>query len=150
MEEIFKEIIVNTSLEKVFKYVENPSNWPEFWPSLIKVTDLQPLSDGGYRAKFEYKMAGRRFKGVGEFTDYAPNDWFVVTTKDGISSKITFTFRTFNEKPQSSQTRVTLTIEYTIPIPLLGKIAEIAVRQMNEQEIGLVLSNLQARFLVNY
>ena len=150
MEKIFKEIIVNTSLEKVFKYVENPGNWPEFWPSLIEVTDLQPLSDGGYRAKFEYKMAGRRFKGEGEFTDYAPNNWFVVTTKGGISSKLTFTFRTFNEKLQSSQTRVTLTIEYTIPIPLLGKIAEIVIRQMNDREIELVMANLQARFLVNY
>ncbi|HEY95900.1 MAG TPA: SRPBCC family protein [Dehalococcoidia bacterium] len=150
MEKINKEIIVNTSIEKVFKYVENPINWLEFWPSIIDITDLQPLPDGGYRAKFEYKMAGRRFKGEGKFTDYAPNNWFVVTTKGGISSKITFTFRTFNEKLRSSQTRVTLTIEYTIPIPLLGKIAEIVIRKMNDQEIELVMANLRARFLVNY
>lgn len=150
MEKIYKEIVVNSSLEKVFKYVENPGNWPEFWPSLIEVTDVKPLLDGGYQAKFEYKMAGRRFKGEGEYTDYTPNHWFVVSTKGGISSKLTFTLRSFNRKPQLNQTRVTLTIEYTIPIPLLGKIAEKVVHQMNEQEIGLALSNLQARFLLNY
>lgn len=150
MEKIFKEIVVNTSLEKVFKYVENPGNWPEFWPSLVEITDVQPLPDGGYQAKFEYKMAGRCFKGEGEYIDYMPNQWFVVSTRGGISSKLTFTFRSFNEKPQLNQTRVTLTIEYSIPIPLLGKVAEKLIRQMNNQEIGLALSNLKARFLLNY
>jgi uncharacterized protein YndB with AHSA1/START domain len=150
LEKIFKEIIVNTSLEKVFKYVENPGNWPEFWPSLVEITDVQALPDGGYHAKYEYKMAGRRFKGEGEFTDYVPNHWFVVSTKGGIHGKLTFTFRSFSEKPRLYQTRVTLTIDYVIPIPLLGKIAEIIIRQMNDQEIGLALSNLQARFLLNY
>ena len=111
---------------------------------------MQPLTEGGYRAKFEYQMAGRRFKGKGEFTDYAANSWFVVNTKSGIISKLTFTFRPFNEKPQSSQTRVTLAVEYKIPIPLFGKIAEVIIRQMNDQEIELVMANLRARFLVSY
>ena len=150
MERLDKEIVVNSSLEKVFKYIEDPNNWPEFWPSLVEITDVQPLPDGGYRARFEYKMVGMRFKGEGEFTDYFPNKRFIVTTDDGINSKLTFTFHAIDEKPKKHKTRVTLTVEYKIPIPLLGKIAEVVVRQMNEQDIELLLKNLRARFLVNY
>ncbi len=65
----------------------------------------------------------------------------VIKTKGGIKSTITWTFRSIGNK-----TGVTLTIEYKVPIPLLGKLAEIIVVKMNEQEADLIMYNLQARF----
>lgn len=144
MASIDREIIVNSTLEKVFSYVSNPNNWPELWPSLMAVKDVNTLSNGGFSAAYEYKMMGMRFKGTGVCTDYVPNQWMVIDTKGGIHSRITLTFRSIEDR-----TRVTITIEYTVPVPLLGKLTEYLVLKMNEQEANLVLNNLQLRFMID-
>jgi hypothetical protein len=46
-------------------------------------------------------------------------------------------------------TRVTLTIEYKVPIPLLGKLAEAIIVRMNDQEGDLIMVNLGARFMMS-
>ena len=145
MARIDREVIINSSIERVFNYLKEPTNWPEIWPSLIGVGDLQRLPNGGYKGKAEYKMAGMRFKGSGELTEFVPNQWIVVKSKGPAQSTLTGTFRSINNK-----TRITLTIEYKIPIPLLGKLAEYIILKMNEHEADLVMANLQARFLVDF
>ena len=88
-------------------------------------------------------MAGMRFEGTGECVDIVPNQHFVVETKGGVTSTITWTFRS-----REDITRVTLTIEYKVPIPLLGKLAEAIIVMMNEQEGDLIMDNLKARFMM--
>ncbi|MFC1900571.1 SRPBCC family protein [Chloroflexota bacterium] len=144
MARIDKEIIINASIDKVFSYVSDFRNWPELWPSLLAAEDVQSLPNGGYSARYEYKMVGVRFTGMGEFTEYVPNQWIVINTKGGIHSTITCTFRAIEDK-----TRVTLTIEYVVPVPLLGKLTEYVILKMNDQEANLVLMNLQLRFLID-
>jgi len=141
---IDKEVIVNSTLERVFRYVSDPNNWPELWPSLMAVKDVKTLSNGGFSAAYEYKMIGMRFGGTGECTDYVPNQWMVIDTKGGIHGRITLTFRSIEDR-----TRVTITIEYKVPVPLLGKLTEYIILKMNEQEANLVLNNLQLRFMVD-
>ncbi len=143
---IDKEAVINAPLQKVFDYAKDPSNWLEIWPSLLRLEEKKELAGGGYSAKHEYKMAGMRFKGTGEFTEYIPNRWFVVRTYGNTQSTITCTFRKVEDSTRE-KTRVTVTIEYVIPIPLLGKLAEFVVMKMNDQEADLVLANLQARML---
>jgi len=143
MAELERAAIVNAPIEKIFRYINEPRNWLEFWPSLMEMKDVQSLPNGGYRARWVYKMAGMRFKGEGEYIDVAPNHWLVIKTKGGIGSTITWTFRSAGNK-----TRVTLTIEYKVPIPLLGKLAEAIVVKMNEQEADLIMHNLQIRFIM--
>ena len=145
MARIDKEVIVNSSIERIVNYISEQSNWPQFWSSLIEISDVQPPPNSGYKAKYEYKMAGMRFNDTGEFTEVVPNHWIVVQTKGGIQSKITCTFRSMENK-----TRVTLTIEYKVPVPLLGKMVEFVIVKMNDQEAELVMSNLQARFLMDH
>ena len=142
---IDKEIMVNATVEEIFSYIREIRNWPEFWPSLIELGDIQSLPNGGYRATYNYKMAGIHFSGKGVYTRVAPNFWIIVETENGIQSQIAWTFRSKCEKT----TRVTLTIDYTIPIPLLGKLAEVIILKMNEQEADLLLANIQARFMLN-
>ena len=138
-----KEGTIEVPLEIVFGYSSVPNNLPEFWPSLIEIKDVQPLPNGGYRARWVYKMAGMRFEGRGEYTQIVPNKWFVIETKGGISSIITWTFRS-----EGNRTRVFLTIEYKVPIPLLGKLAEAIIVKMNEQEGDLIMANLRTRFMM--
>ena len=143
MAKIDKEVWVNAPIEKIFDYINEPSNLPEFWPSLIEIKDVQSLPNGGYSARWVYKMAGMRFEGTGEYTQIIPNQWFVIKTKGGIRSTIIWTFRS-----KENRTRVTLTIEYNIPIPLFGKLAEAIIVKMNEQEADLMMAHLRTRFMI--
>ncbi len=139
-----KEVVVNAPVEKVFSYISEPSNLPEIWPSLMEILAVQSLPNGGYRFRWAYKMAGMRFRGTGEYTEIVPNQWFVVKTKGGIRSTITWTFRL-----KENKTRVTFTVEYKVPIPLLGKMAEAIIVRMNDQEGDLIMVNLGARFMIS-
>jgi len=143
MAKIDKEVWVEAPIEKVFDYISEPSNLPEFWPSLIELIDVQSLPNGGYSARWGYKMLGIRFEGKGDYTRINPYHWIVIKTTGGISSTITWTFRS-----KENRTRVTLTIEYKIPVPLLGKLAEAIIVKMNEQEGDLIMANLRTRFMM--
>ena len=143
MARVEKEVVVNAPIEKVFNYINKPDNLLEFWPSLIEVKDVKLLPNGGYSAQWSYKMAGMRFEGRSEHIQVIPNQWIIVETTGGVSSTITWTFRSM---PKG--TRVNLTIEYRVPIPLLGKLAEAVIVMMNEQEGDLMMANLRARFII--
>jgi len=142
---IDKEVEIEAPVERIFDYISDPRNLPEFWSSLMEIKDVQSLPSGGYSARWVYKMAGKRFEGKGEYNKVVPNRFFVVETKGGISSRITWTTR--SRENMTNMTRVTLTIEYKVPIPLLGKLAEVIVRKMNEQEADLIMANLQTIFM---
>ena len=144
MARVEKEVIVNAPVEKVFSYISEPNNLLEFWPSLVEIKDVQSLPNGGYSARWVYKMAGMRFDGTGEYTQVVPNHWIIIETKGGVSSTITWTFRSVQDG-----TRVNLTVEYRVPIPLLGKLAEAIIVMMNEQEGDLMMANLRARFMMS-
>ena len=144
MARVEKEIIIHAPLEKVFNYISEPSNLPEFWPSLMEINGVRSLPNGGYSGRWVYKMAGMRFEGTGEYTQIVPNQWFVIETKGSINSTMTWTFRS-----REDITKVTLTVEYKVPIPLLGKLAEAIIVKMNDQEGDLMMANLQARFITD-
>jgi hypothetical protein len=36
-------------------------------------------------------------------------------------------------------------VEYTVPVPLLGKMAEAVIVKLNENEMNVLLANLKAR-----
>ena len=135
-----KEVWIEAPLNKIFDCISYPSNLPGFWPSLMEIKDIQPLPNGGYSLKWVYKMLGLWFKGKAEYTRIVPNEFFVVETKGEIKSTIVWTFRSLEDK-----TRVTFTVDYTIPIPLLGKLGEAIIRKMNDNEGDIILNNLQTR-----
>jgi uncharacterized membrane protein len=143
MAKVDKEVLIKAPLGKIFGYIMEPANLLEFWPSLMEIRDIQSLPNGGYSARWVYKMLGMRFEGTAEYTQVVPNRLLVIETKGGITSAIAWTVRSWEDK-----TRVTLTIEYKVPVPLLGKLAEIIVLKMNDHEADLMMVNLQARFLI--
>jgi uncharacterized protein YndB with AHSA1/START domain len=140
MAKVEKTITINAPIEKVFGYVEEPTNLPEIWPSLVEAKDVQRLPNGGTSFRWVYKMAGVRFEGTSEDTDYVANQRVVSKTKGGIESTVTWMFQ-----PEAGGTKVTYEAEYTVPIPLLGKLAEAFIVKQNEREAELILANLKAR-----
>ena len=140
MAKIEKTITINAPVEKVFGYVSEPTNLPEIWPSMVEVTDVQPLPNGGKSYRWVYKMAGMRLEGTSEHTEYVANERIVSKSKGGIESTITWMFQ-----PEAGGTKVTTQAEYTVPIPVLGKLAEAFIVKANEREGELILANLKAR-----
>ena len=143
MIQVDKVVTVNTTIEKIFAYIDDPGNLPEFWPSLMEIKDIQPLRHGGYSTRWVYKMLGMKFKGTSECTQNFPNRLIASETNGNIKSTIVWTFRSLGAK-----TRVTLTVKYSIPIPLLGRLAEAIIVRMNEQEANAMMAYLQARFAI--
>ena len=135
-----KEIMIKAPVEKIFNFVLKPSNLLQIWPSLIDIQNERLLPNGGYSAKWMYKMCGRHFQGSSEVADIHPNCWFISNTHGALESTITWTFRS-----KENQTRVTLTIDYRVPSTLIGRLTEIIVVKMNDKEADLVLDNLRTK-----
>ena len=140
MAKAVKTITINAPVEKVFAYIGEPTNLPEIWPSMVEAKDVQRLPNGGTSFRWVYKMAGVRFEGTSEDTEYVANQRVVSKTKGGIESTVTWTV-----EPEAGGTKVTFEAEYIVPIPLLGKLAEAFIVKQNEREAETLLANLKAR-----
>jgi uncharacterized membrane protein len=129
MAKLEKSVTIKAPVKKVFDFMADPKNLPEVWPSMIEVKDVQPSPTGGYNFSWTYKMAGMRFEGASETTEFIANKHNVTESKKGIQSKFTW-----NYKPEAGGTKLTVQVEYTVPIPLLGKLAEAFIIKQNEHE----------------
>jgi len=145
MAKTVKTINIKAPVEKVYDYISEPTNLPEIWPSLVEIKDVQKLPSGGTRDRWVYKMAGILLEGTSESEDAEciPNQRLVSKTKGDVESTMTWMFQ-----PEAGETKVTLEVEYTVPIPVLGKLAEAIIVKMNEHEGELILANLKARMEV--
>jgi uncharacterized protein YndB with AHSA1/START domain len=143
MTKIIRTATISAPVRQVYEYVQDPRNWPEFWPGIIVITGVQSLPNGGYSGSFMYKMVGLVFNGEGRYTTVTPNKLLVIKTKGGVRSTIEWEFT-----GQKGDTSLTFTVDYRVPVPLLGKLAETIIVKMNEHEADLVMRNLQVRFLI--
>jgi len=140
MRKIVKSIIINALIKKIFDYISEPTNLPEIWPSLVEVKDVQRVPDRGTKFRWTYKMAGIHLEGTTEGVESVANQRIVSKTKGGVESTQTWTFQ-----PEAGGTKVTFEVEYTLPIPVLGKLAEAIIVKMNEHEGEVILANLKTR-----
>jgi uncharacterized membrane protein len=140
MAKLEKSVTIKAPVEKVFDFMADPKNLPEVWPSMVEVRGVQPSPTGGYNFSWTYKMAGMRFEGASETTGFIANKHNVTESKKGIQSKFTWDYQ-----PEAGGTKLTVQVEYTVPIPLLGKLAEAFIIKQNEHESDVLLANLKAR-----
>ena len=138
MATIKKSININAPVEKVFEYAKNPEILPEIWPSLVEVKNIKELPNGGHSFDWVYKMAGMRLNGSSEDIEVVLNERTVSRTSGGIESTITWEYQ-----PVDDGTKMTSTVEYNVPIPLLGKLAESIIVKINENEAEVILANLK-------
>jgi len=85
-------------------------------------------------------MAGIHLEGTTEGVESIANQRIVSKTKGGVESTQTWMFQ-----PEGDETKVTFEVEYTVPIPVLGKLAEAIIVKMNEHEGEVILANLKTR-----
>jgi uncharacterized membrane protein len=139
MAKVERSITINAPVEKVFAYIDGPTNQLEWLPSVTEVKDITGQGVGCHY-RWTYKMAGLRFEGETTFTEHIHNERIVTQSKGGIDSTWTFSF-----EPHDGGTKLNLEVEYTIPIPVLGRLAEGLVLRQNEREGDLAMANIKAR-----
>jgi uncharacterized protein YndB with AHSA1/START domain len=137
MPRIDKSTNINAPVEKVFAYVTDPVNLTEWMVSISDVTDVTG-SGVGQHYHWKYKMAGVPLHGESTFTEFVPNERTVTEGKGGVTSTFTWTFA-----PHEGGTKLNVNVDYTIPIPVLGKLAEKLVLKRNEREAGMWMENIK-------
>jgi uncharacterized membrane protein len=140
MAEIRRSISINAPVEKVFAHIDNPNNLPVVWPSLVEVKDIEELPTGGKKYNWVYKMAGVNLEGITETTEYVTNQRIVTNIYGGVDSTFVWEFL-----PEEEGTKLNLTVEYSVPVPVLGKLAEGLIVKLNEREADTLVANLKDR-----
>jgi uncharacterized membrane protein len=135
-----KMITIDAPVEKIFAFVEDPHNLLEIWPSLVEVRNVKPNPKGGYDYGWVYKMAGTKFEGASQVVEYLRNQRITTRSSKGIENQLDWIFEAADGK-----TRFIADVEYTVPVPLLGKLAEAIIVKQNERETDIVCNNLKNR-----
>jgi len=143
MAKLKRSITIHAPIDKVFTFMNDPRNLPDIWPSMIDVKDLNQAKAGGTNFGWVYKMAGIRFEGASEVVEYIENQRTVTQSTKGIESRFTWMYDTMGK-----DTKLTVDIEYKVPVPVLGKLAEAVIVKQNEHEAELLLENLKTRMEV--
>jgi uncharacterized membrane protein len=140
MAKIEKTLVINAPIEKIFNYIADPANLPSIWPSMEQIKEVVSLPSGGTSFKWVYKMAGMRIDGASDTVEFIANQRITTKSMSGIENTFTWNFQ-----PEAGGTRVNLRIEYTVPVPVLGKLAEVVIIRQNDHEAEVLLANLKAK-----
>jgi carbon monoxide dehydrogenase subunit G len=134
-----RSITVDAPIEKVFSYIIDPLNEKDMNLGITKVRDITGKGVG-QRWKWTYRMMGFLLKGEAEVIDLIPNNRYVTKTSGDISSTWTYTLKT-----KDNVTLMNLVIDYTISIPVFGKIGEWLLLRENERRADIGIANIKAK-----
>lgn len=137
MAKVKKSIRINAPVGKVFDYLADQKSQPDWIPSMVEVWDTSEPALGS-KFKWKYKMAGVLLEGKTEVTELVQNKRLRTVSSGAVSSDWLFLLEAKN-----GGTELELTIEYTVPVPVLGKLAEKIVLKRNEREADLAMENIK-------
>jgi hypothetical protein len=80
------------------------------------------------------------FEAKSTVLEFVPDERFVTQSQGGIESTLIWGFA-----PDNGGTRIDLAVEYTVPVPVLGRLAEALVVRQNERELETTLANVKER-----
>jgi carbon monoxide dehydrogenase subunit G len=138
MASIHKSIRINAPVQKVFDFMGDPMNNVKTMSAMQEVSDIQDLANGGKSFRWKYRMAGMSMDGKSEDVALVPNQYREISSKGGVNSTWKWTF-----DAEEAGTRLTLDLEYSVPLPLLGKLAEAAILKTNEQEAEAMMEKIK-------
>jgi hypothetical protein len=95
-------------------------------------------SGEGQQYEWTYKMAGLLLRGQTTVVEYEPNTRVVHQSIGTVSSTWTTTLA-----PHDGWTDVTMEVEYTVPIPVLGKLAEQLAIRRDARDLEIALTNVK-------
>jgi uncharacterized protein YndB with AHSA1/START domain len=140
MAKLSRRTTIHAPADEVFHFLEDKTHFPEFWPSMMEVSDIRDLPNGGKHFHWIYKMAGIRFEGDTDEVEFVENRKLVGRNEKGIESTITWLL-----DGHGDDTDLTFEADYKVPVPVLGRFAEKVIVKMNENEAETLLANLKAQ-----
>ena len=132
-----ESVVVNAPVSEVFAYVNAAATIPDWMTGMIEVRNVVG-SGAGLQYDWTYKMVGVHVRGQNVVVEYIPNER---ATHQGIGM-LTSSWTNIVE-PHDGGTKLTIELEYTIPIPVLGKLAEGLTFQRNARDMKTSMLNLK-------
>ena len=121
-----KSIVINAPVEAIYAYLTDPTKGTEWMTSLSEVRDIK--GEGvGQTYDWTYRMMGIPLDGSTTVLEQVPNERIKYETTGGVKSTWLHTLA-FDGKA----TTLKLKIDYIIPIPVLGKLAEKLVAAVHQ------------------
>jgi len=139
MHKIQRVIDIKAPVQRVYDFVNQPNNLPGIWPNMVSVSNVVPKAGGAHDFDWIFKMVGVHFKGHCAVEEAESGRYTRVRNESGIPSTFLWTYTGTN----GAGTRLSLTVEYTMPTPVIGKIAEVLAAKINERDLDNMLANLK-------
>lgn len=137
MATIERSFFVKAPPERVFTFLADHANDTQWLPGMVDSRNFAGESTG-YQWEWTFKMIGISFDGTGRILEHDPPRRHVVETRGGVVSTWAWTL-----EPEREGTRVSLQMEYTVPVAVVGKIAEKLLFKQNEKATDEGIANLQ-------
>jgi len=106
--------VIHAAPERVFAYVTEPSLLPEWLPSMVEVRNVVGTG-AGQQYEWTYKMAGLLLRGQSTVVEYVPNQCAVLHIE----------------------------VEYSVPVPVLGKLAERLAVSRDARDFALAFDKVK-------
>ena len=129
--------MISAPQDRVFDYVTEPSTMAEWLTKMVEVRDIVGTGEG-QQYEWTYKYAGLLLRGQSVVVQHVPNRLAVSQSIGMIGS--TWTFRV---EPHEEGSALTIEVEYSVPIPVLGKIAEHVAVRLDARDLETSLTNVQ-------
>jgi len=137
---VAQSVEVKCAPDSLMEYIVDVTNHPAFIGPLKSVTNVKgDVRRPGTSWDWVYNIAGVELSGKAETVRFVPAKEFVYKTTTGAIS--TFTYRADGA---GSKTKLSLNVEYEVPINALGKMKASMFEKLNEQESKRVVENLKA------
>jgi hypothetical protein len=140
MTKIIKSVFIEAPVEKIYDYLIEPMNLQEYWPNVIKISDVKQLPNGGYSTRWVYQMSFLKFIGTGITVDCARNQFIIDHIKGGIEST-----QKWSLSPKGPGTMATFEVEYNIPIPVIGRVLEKLLEKINHRDGEQLMALLKSK-----
>ena len=137
MVSVRKSVVISAPPDRVFDYVTEPSTMAEWLTKMVEVRDIVGTGEG-QQYEWTYKYTGLLLRGQSVVVQHVPNRLAVSQSIGMIGS--TWTFRV---EPHEEGSTLTIEVEYSVPIPVLGKIAEHVAVRLDARDLETSLTNVQ-------
>ena len=130
-------ILIHAPPEDVFAYVDDPRELPTWLPGMIEVRNV--IGTGlGQQYEYTYKMGGLQLRGTNIVIEYVPNERGLHQVIGMITA-----LWDYSVEPHPEGTLLNIEVEYSIPIPVLGRLAERLAIKQNAASFELALINVK-------
>ena len=128
-------IAIDAGLSDVFAYVNEPKKFPDWVHGMIDVRNVIGSGEG-QQYEWTFKMVGMQFRGQSVAVNYIPDECAAYQSIGMIES-----IWTNIVEPLDRGTKLTIKLEYSIPTPVLGKLAEAITLRRNRRGLDATLLN---------